>query len=317
MPRFLPLVFSLASAAAFAADAPLPPLEVNTRAVPTKARLGEPFTIEVVLTHVKEQRYDLQPPASTDDFDVVDVARSRADGPDSATTTFKVQMVAFQLGKLTSPPLTFDVWAAQAQGTFSVPGTEVELVSSLPPDADQTGAGLYDINPPLDVAVRTWRLLYALAIAIAVALGAYAVMRWLKRPKAVIAEAPKPLEALEVRAKRALDALRAEDLPGKARVREYYFRLSEIVRSYLGERYGFDALESTSPELLESLRRLHTPGLPLKELQEFVNESDFVRYAKATVDPNACKNAIELAYHIVHATTPSASPTPHAQLRVS
>ena len=118
--------------------------------------------------------------------------------------------------------------------------------------------------------------------------------------------------------RKALDALRTEDLPGKGRVREYYFRLSEIVRGYLGERYGFDALESTSPELLESLRRLHTPGLPMKELQEFVNESDFVRYAKASADPNACKNAIELAYTILQATTPTAAPAKDArQLRVS
>ncbi len=317
LPRLLLLIASLNAAAALAADAPLPPLEVNARAVPDKVKVGEPFTVEVVITHVKEQRYDLQSPAPTESFDVMDISRSRLDGADSATTTFKVQMAAFQLGKLTTPQLTFDVSTAQAQGTFSVPGANVELVSTLPPDAEKTGAGLYDITPPVDVAVRTWRLLYALAIAIAVALAAYAVMRWVKRPRPVVAEAPKPVEPLELRARKALDTLRAEDLPGKGRVREYYFRLSEIVRSYLGERYGFDALESTSPELLESLRRLHTPGLPLKELQEFVNESDFVRYAKASVDPNACKNAIELAYHIVNATTASAAPPPHAQLRVS
>jgi len=318
LPRLLLLACSLFTAAALAADPPLPPTQVNTRAVPDKVKLGEPFTVEVVITHLKEQRYDLQPPAPTESFDVMDISRSRLDGADTATTTFKVQMAAFQLGKLTSPQLGFDVWTAQAEGTFSVPGTNVEIVSTLPPDADKTGAGLFDINPPVDVAVRTWRLLYALAIALAVALGAYGFMRWLKRPKPIALEAPKPVEPLEVRARKALDTLRAEDLPGKGRVREYYFRLSEIVRGYLGERYGFDALESTSPELLDSLRRLHTPGLPLEKLQDFVNESDFVRYAKATVDPNACKNAIELAYHIVQATTSTAAPpTPHAQLRVS
>lgn len=321
LPRSL-LVYAvlafLIPAGALAAGEPLPPLKVNARAVPTKVKLGEPFTVEVVVTHVKEQRYDLKPVEANDTFDVADSSRSRLDGADSATTTFQVQLAAFQLGAQKTPQLSFEVWTEQGQGTFNVPGVDVEIVSTLPPDAEQTGAGLFDIAPPVDVAVRTWRLLYALAIALAVGLAAYAFMRWRRRPKPVAVEPPKPLEPLEVRVRKALDALREEDLPGKGRVREYYFRLSEIVRGYLGERYGFDALESTTPELLESLRRLHTPGLPMKELQEFVNESDFVRYAKASPDPTACKSAIELAYAIVQATTPSAAPPAHArQLRVS
>ena len=300
------------------AEAPLPPLKVNARATASKVKLGEPFTVEVVVTHVKEQRYDLKPVEPTDAFDMIDSQRSRLDGPDSATTTFQLQLAAFQLGAQTSPQLSFEVWTPAGQGTFAVPGVEVEVVSTLPPDAAQSGAGLFDIAPPVDVAVRTWRLLYALGIALAVAAAAYAFMRWRKRPRPVTLEPEKPKEPLEVRVRKALDALRAEDLPGQGRVREYYFRLSEIVRGYLGERYGFDALESTTPELLESLRRLHTPGLPMTDLHQFVNESDFVRYAKASPDPTACKNAIELAYAIVRATTQSAQAPAHAQqLRAS
>jgi hypothetical protein len=321
LPRSLLVYAALAAAipapALADAEAPLPPLKVNARAVPAKVKLGEPFTVEVVVTHVKEQRYDLKPVEPGDAFDVVDQQRSRLDGADSATTTFQLQLAGFQLGEQKTPQLAFEVWTPQAQGTFSVPGVSVEIVSTLPPDAEEKGAGLFDIAPPVDVAVRTWRLLYALGIALAVALAAYAFMRWRARPKPVVLAPPKPTEPLEVRVRKALDALRAEDLPGKGRVREYYFRLSEIVRGYLGERYGFDALESTTPELLDSLRRLHTPGLPMKELQEFVNESDFVRYAKAAPDPIACKSALELAYAIVQATTQSV-PQAHAhQLRVS
>jgi hypothetical protein len=311
------LVTLALSLPASAEQGPLPPLQVNARAVPQQVKLGEPFTVEVAITHVMDQRYDLQPIAEVESFDVADTARKRLDGKDSATTTFLLTMSAFQLGKLKTPQLTFEVWTQDNRGTFTVPGVDVEIVSSLPPDAEKTGVGMFDIAPPVDVAVRTWRLLYALGLTLLAVLGAIWVRRWLKRPKPAVLETPKPVEALEVRVRKALDALRQEELPGKGRVREYYFRLSEIVRSYLGERYGFDALESTTPELLDALRRLHTPGLPMKELQEFVNESDFVRYAKATVDPNACKSAIELAYVIVQATTPSAlSPNAH-QLRVS
>ena len=306
MPRALLLLAIALPALASEGDGPLPPLAVNTRALPDKTKLGEPFTVEVMITHVKDQRYDLKPP---DDgaFDVADVQRKRVDGPDSATTTFTVTMAAFELGKKKTPQLQFEVAAGEKTGTFSTPGVDVEILSTIPAEAEKTGAGLFDIRPPVDVSIRTWRLLWALAVALAVGLAAYALMRWLKRPKVIAAAEVKPAAPLEVRVRAALDALRTEDLPGKGRVREYYFRLSEILRAYLGERYGFDALESTTPELMDSLRRLHTPGLAIKELNEFTNESDFVRYARATVGSDTCKLAMELAYSVVQATTPTAA----------
>jgi hypothetical protein len=301
-----------ASLALAAAEPPLPPLSVHTRATPEKAKLGEPFTVEVVLTHTKEQRYDLKPITDDSAFDVGETERSRVDGKDSATTTFTLHVSGFELGKKRTPQLAFEVATPDAVGTFSTPGVEVEIVGTIPKDAEKSGAGLFDIRNPEDVPVRTWRLLYALGALGLAGLVAYLLRRYLKRERPAQLEPEKPKEALEVRARQALDRLRAEDLPQKGRVREFYFRLSEIVRSYLGERYGFDALESTTPELIESLRRLHTPGLQMNELQSFANESDFVRYAKATPGPDTCKSAIELAYSIVQSTTPNAT-----QLRVS
>jgi hypothetical protein len=310
--RSLLVISALLASSAFAADPPLPPLAVNMRAVPDKVKLGEPFTVEVVITHTQEQRYDLKPLTGDSAFDVAESERSRVDGKESATTTFTLHMSGFELGKKKTPQLSFEVAAGTNIGTFSTPGVDVEIVGTLPADAEKSGAGLFDIRPPVDVAVRTWRVLYALAALTALGLLAWALRRYLKRARPLVDAPQKPLESIEVRTRNALDALRAEELPQKGRVREFYFRLSEIVRAYLGERYGFDALESTTPELIESLRRLHTPGLQMNELQTFANESDFVRYAKATPGADTCKTAIELAYSIVQSTTPNAS-----QLRVS
>jgi hypothetical protein len=310
--RTLLVLLAAVPSLAWSSEPPLPPLGVNTRAVPDKVKLGEPFTLEVVITHTREQRYDLRPLADDSAFDISETQRSRVDGTDSATTTFTLHVSGFELGKKKTPQLGFEVSTPETVGAFSTPGVEVEIVGSLPADAEKSGAGLYDIHPPVDVAVRTWRVLYALGALAAIGLLAWGLRRYLKRERPAFVAPARPLEPLEVRTRKALDRLREDDLPGKGRVRDFYFRLSEIVRAYLGERYGFDALESTTPELIESLRRLHTPGLQMSELQTFANESDFVRYAKFTVGPDTCKSAIELAYSIVQQTTPNAS-----QLRVS
>ena len=105
------------------------------------------------------------------------------------------------------------------------------------------------------------------------------------------------------------------NLPGKGRSREFYFFLSEILRGYLGERYAFEALESTSSELLESLRTLHTPGLQMKELAGFVLESDMAKFAKATPSLDECKASLEFAYRVVYATTPSLVAPPLADAK--
>ena len=47
-----------------------------------------------------------------------------------------------------------------------------------------------------------------------------------------------------------------------ADMRPFYFQLSEIVREYLGARFGFLALEMTTEELMDELRppRAARPG---------------------------------------------------------
>ncbi|MFT3842414.1 MAG: BatD family protein [Myxococcaceae bacterium] len=286
------------------------PSQVLTRANPDKARIGDPFEVEVTITHPSDQRIDLHALADTGDFDVAEAKRTRIDGKDSSTTTFTLPMSAFQLGKQKTPELTFDVVQGTLTGSFSVPGPEVEIVSSLPKDVDEKGAGLFDVRPPGEVPIRTWRLLYALAAVAALALGAYAVRRWMKRPKPVLAGPPKPTLPLPQRTLAALDALRAEELPTKGRAQEFYFRLSEILRGYLGERYSFEAMECTSNELIDAIRRLHTPGLSMKELTEFALMSDLAKFAKILPSPDECKGSLEFGYRLVHTTTAAQAPAP-------
>src|SRR6185503_13339363 len=168
-----------------------------------------------------------------------------------------------ELGKKDLPDLTFDVVSPDGSGTYLAKGVPVEIQGTLPAQAVEKGEELFDIRPPADVPVRSYRMLYWLAGALALlALGFFAFRAW-RRPKTAVVAPPKPKEPIEVRARLALDALRAMDLPGNRQFREFHFRLSEILRGYLGERYAFDALECTSTELLDLLRRLRTPGLKL------------------------------------------------------
>jgi hypothetical protein len=255
------------------------------------------------VTHAPNQRYELKTPSDLGDFDFVSQQRARVDGADTSTTTITVKLQAFTLGPQRTPALTLQITEPGGATELEAAGTNVEVLSSLPPDAQTKGENLYDVRPPEELPIRTWRLLYALGIALGVGALAWAVSRWLARRKldAVLNEPPP--RPVDTRALEALDALAAQNLPGAGRYREFYFRLSEIVRAYLGELYSFEALESTTPELLNALNSRRTPGLAMSDLSAFAAASDFIRYAKTEPAVEDCKSHLELAYRIVHETT--------------
>jgi hypothetical protein len=265
--------------------------------------LGEPFVVEIVVAHDGVQRYEFETPGSLGDFDFIGIDRARVDEPQASVTTFQVRLAAFALGKHATPSLSLAVAGASTEPKIVVPGVEIEVVSSLPKDSPEKGAELFDVRPPEEVLVRTWSLLYWLGgVALAVVLGWLLIRRLRRKPPSRAVEIV-PLAPLEVRTRQALDALAGENLPENAQFKTFYFRLSEILRSYIGERFGFDALECTTPELLSALRSRATPGLRIEDMSSFAALSDLVRYAKTEPTPNDCKRHLELVYQIVTATT--------------
>jgi hypothetical protein len=279
-----------------------PPLSIESTVTQGQVQLGEPLTVAIVITHTAEQRYELLPPGDLGAFEYVEQKRERVDEPEHSTTTIRVTLQAFELGKQRTPTLELELTDPKGVSKMPVSGTEVEVVSTLPQDAQAAGASLYDIRKPEELPVRTYRLLWVLVAGLLTALMALALARLLKRRATNVTPPPRVLEPAHIRATAALDALAADNLPGQGRTKEFYFRLSEIIRGYLGEIYRFEALESTTPELLEALSARPTPGLPLPELTEFANQSDFVRYAKLDPGPADCQVALQLGYRIVHAT---------------
>jgi len=290
----------------------LRPLSFSSRAEPDRVRLGEPLSYEIVIRHTLSQRYELRPPSKDGPFELLAQSRNRVDAKDSATTTFVLKLALFGLGQNKLPDLTFEIIDSDRSGNFVVPGIAVQGTSSLPAGAER-GEELRDIKPPEDVPIRSYRLLWALACAAAVALFGYAVYRAIKRRKLRPPVQPPPAP-LDVRTFAALEALRRENLPAHGRAREFYFRLSEITRVYLGERYGFEALECTRAELLQAARQLRSRGLPAEELEQFVAAADLVKFAKAPASTAQCDEALQFIGQLVRRTLPPAS-EPSADLK--
>lgn len=133
---------------------------------------------------------------------------------------------------------------------------------------------------------------------------------------------PPPRPPWELALER-LDEVRHAGLLDAKRHAEYFDRVNDAVRGYLGARFGFDGLESTSDEILSALKkhaggfvRIDTagelnapaPGIPLDEVRQFLAECDLVKFANLKPSPDQCGTALTVGEHIVRSTMPFSAP---------
>ena len=62
--------------------------------------------------------------------------------------------------------------------------------------------------------------------------------------------------------------------------KEYYTLLTDALRTYIADRYGFNAKEMTSAEIIENLMR-ETDEERMKEMRQLFATADLVKFAKA------------------------------------
>ena len=273
-------------------------LEVRVRVSPPQVHVGEPVEVELSVDNSPSERVELAKPESTKDFEFLGEERRR----ENQTTILKTRWSGFAFGTLQLPQLTLEVTKDGVTTKEQLDAGTVEVVRVIP---EGKGAELADMKHPEELLVRTLRVIYLLLAIAAVIAGLIAYRRYRKRPKPVPAAPPPSLEA---RTLALLVALEREDLISARKFREFYFRLSEVLRSYLGERFNFEALEQTTPELLAYLHKHRFPGISLENLEDFARLSDFVRYAKSEPNAQEASDHLALAQRIVRQTTPQPTP---------
>jgi hypothetical protein len=90
---------------------------------------------------------------------------------------------------------------------------------------------------------------------------------------------PRRLSPEEI-AHTALTALLAEDLPARGLVKEFFLRLTGIVRQYIEATTGIRAPEQTTEEFLRAMRsrEAFSPQRSVR-LAEFLEAADMIKYA--------------------------------------
>ena len=119
----------------------------------------------------------------------------------------------------------------------------------------------------------------------------------------------------------ALSQLRDEKLWQEGREKEYYTHLTDILREYLFGRFGIQAMEMTSSQILSILRSNQETKVLNKQMKEILEMADFVKFAKVKPTPDDNEAAMRNAVAFVEETRPEEIPaddtgaeTPDAQV---
>lgn len=135
------------------------------------------------------------------------------------------------------------------------------------------------MQPPFEWS--EWRVvLWLSVIAVIIALILIYVAIRLKDNKPIIRRIKlKQRVAPHKAAMQKIEHIKEEKLSQSEDPKEYYTQLTDTLRQYMKERYGFNATEMTTGEIVQHLSDVNDPEA-IAELRELFETADLVKFAK-------------------------------------
>ena len=174
--------------------------------------------------------------------------------------------------------------------------TEPDQADKPPPMTD-----IYDIKPLEKAGLNPMLFVWiAAGIVIVALLIVLAIILWKRRKQKQAPAAPLiPPE------KAALLALNKIDLLIEKDAKLFYFKITEIIRAYLHARFGLDALEMTTEELLPKIATLNLDKKLQNDLKALFYHSDPVKFAEQPANRQLMQNDFKFVETFVNQTTPA------------
>ena len=193
-------------------------------------------------------------------------------------------------------------------GVDTVYSNQVALkVSTLPVNAENPEE-YFDIKqvwkPPFVWADYLPILLGILLVLLLAAAAWYGWKRWREQKSLIPFKKEGPKLPPHEQAIKELDAIKEQKLWQQGLNKAYYTQITETLRRYIDGRFGINAMEMTSGEILDLIRQ-NDEAKPLYEnLRQILSLADFVKFAKMNPLPDENDLSLANAYRFVEQTKP-------------
>ena len=288
------------------AEAPKPPAELRAAVDRATATTGDLITYEVEVERDPEVNVELADPGvDIAGFRIVDLGQ---DPPETLASGRILERRWFQLradlvGSYVLPALSASYSGAPGGGgDLEAPEISVEVESVLPADGTEV-TDIRDIKPLRRVETgRLWLLWLGLAAALlALAIAAWWWWRRRRGSGGDVPEVPR-IPPYDV-AIQELKRLRRTDFSNLRELRRYYFAVSAVVRAYVEGRFGLNATDLTTEEILSRLGELiRLDPAQAWRLERFLVATDQVKFAAHLPLPEEIDRTYEHALGFVRDT---------------
>jgi hypothetical protein len=259
------------------------PLTVHVRADKSTMTIAETVLLE--LEAAVEPGYEVRMPKVDkvlESFGIVDwdSPGDKLDEKGNVVSRYRYRLEPFLSGTYSIPAFTFefhDVNSPQeTKYELTTEPIEIEVTSLL--DDQRAELNIEDIEDVVEIPKEpSFRWAWALGL-IAVLAGAGAWL-WLRRRR--VKELVRIFKPAHELAYERLRVLVKEDLVGAGRIKEFYERISDILRHYIEHRFSLRAPESTTEEFLFELANTNVlPESDKENLAQFLQHCDLVKFAR-------------------------------------
>ena len=247
----------------------------------TLIHVGDPVSLRLSVDHPEGSTVMWADSLDLSPFEVLRYDRAApvvSPAGEGMRSSAAVTVTSFELGEFEIPPIAVVVTAPD--GSVQTLLTDPFRIGVESVGLDESG-DIRDIKGPLSIARSWWGLLLWIMLAV-VAGGAavYLHRRSRNRPPSETAEPAPPPRPFHVLALEALDALEASSLLERGQVKEYHVRISEIIRGYVEGQLEVRALELTTREVVDGLRRAALGWEISERFRTFLERCDLVKFAK-------------------------------------
>lgn len=220
----------------------------------------------------------------------------------------RVTISVYDSGFYAIPPFKFIINGDTAKPELTQPF--FLEVHTVPTDTSDTK--VKDIKPPFEEPFNwKWYISYAYGIlaVIAVILIIIFIGRVLRKKEIQSTAPPKPSVPPHVTALDTLERIKAESVWKNGLTKEYYSEISDAIRLYIEGRYGINALESTTDEIMLLFRSQVIDTVSLEKLKQLLTLSDLVKFAKMTPIEAEHVFTLQNAFDFVKGTLREEQPT--------
>lgn len=176
------------------------------------------------------------------------------------------------------------------------------LVETIP--IDTLKSTIFDVKPQMQAPLLVDEVKgYAIGLVLSVLVIISLLYFWSNRRRSVkIFDTSKPKELPHIVAIRDLEQLHNQKIWQNNKHKQYYTRLTDILREYLDGRFEISAHEMITDEIVAEMKKKDISVKQFKESEEILRSADLVKFAKHIPNADENEDVYTKVYYFVEET---------------